>query len=146
MDDKKEFKLIFPRKKLIIIGRKGMKLQAINIEKNESIPIWLSVKIYLNSLKMNQQFTRKQLLSHVYKEATVMCIEYSSIDFYRSLLSRLEYIETIKPGVYVKRDDIPENVSLSLIRKFSSNKQSWKEWFIPTEERRKQIRKICENG
>jgi hypothetical protein len=146
MSIKKEFKLVFPRKRFMVIGRKGMALQRIDFEKRNPVPIWLTIKKYLNSLSTNQQFTRQHLLKIVYTEETAKYIECTSIDFYRNLLHRLEYIETVRPGVYIKKHDIPENAPLSLIRQFARNSESWKEWFMPTEDRRQKIKEMCENA
>lgn len=135
----------FPQKRIIVIGKKGKPFETIHIEKRQNIPIWQTIKNFINSLKVDQQFSRKDIINTVYKKKiATYIVDPASIDFYRNLLTRLEYIETIKPGIYIKKDNIPKNAPISLIRKFASNKQAWKEWFMPAEERRKQIKEICE--
>lgn len=112
------------------------------MKNKNSTPVWKLLKNYINSLEMDQQFTRKDLLD------LIEDFEYfGSMDFYRYLLTKLEYIDSIRPGLFIKKDVIPENATLALIRTFADDSEdSWIAWFVPKEDRKNQIRKICEDA
>lgn len=93
---------------------------------------------FLNSLPDDHVFTRKEIHYAVYIKDTADGLlgrrSVTSVDNYRALLCKTPFIEpTKKPGRYRKKQQIPDHVTLTKLKKFASCKD-YKKWFIPFEE------------
>ncbi len=115
-------------KKFVIHKGKTMQVSTKN-----NMQVWTLFKIYINSLKKHQEFTRKELLEYVY--TTPMRRYETSVDIYRNNVTHLGFLEIVGRGKYKKLYDIPEKVTTTVITKAIKDKNSWREWFIPLHEK-----------
>ncbi len=101
--------------------------------------LWELMKNYINNIKIGNKFTRKDMLTYIYpsiNDDDIRHIE-NTPDQYRSLLTNVEILKaTDKPGIYIKLQNIPDNLTTSKLKKIVGDK-SWRKWFIPIEERTK---------
>jgi len=113
-----------PRRKWI-----SYKGKSVVVGTHKDLPVWTLFKIFINDLKKDEIFTRKELLNFIY---TVPMSSYeTSVDMYRSNVTKLGFLESVERGKYKKLFDIPINVTTTKIMKIIRSKRSWKEWFIP---------------
>lgn len=100
--------------------------------------LWQTVVDFINSLPKDKEFSRKELHYAVYEYETAKHHlnkgDVSTVDSYRGLLCKTPYVETTKrPGRYIKKQNIPDEATLTKLRKFSSCKD-YKKWFVPFED------------
>lgn len=142
----KPFEVYFRKKKFIIFGELGQPVKRIEVKlKEDNFNIWESIKKYINSLPKGENFSRSNLFDVLYSESLskhLKAYSNNSIDTYRCLITTLGYIESNGHGKYIKKENIPENAPLSLIKKYARQTGDWKEWFEPIDQRRKQIEEI----
>lgn len=92
--------------------------------------LWQTLKDFINNLEINEKFTRKEIIKHIYVNEI-----YNSkitIDTYRNLLTNIGILKIVGVGRYVKLKDIPKSLDTKLLKKIA-NKKSWESWFIPIE-------------
>lgn len=99
------------------------------------VTIWDILKEFINSINVNETFTRPQMLE--YLEKFNLSTHRHTPDCYRNDLCHCRFImKTDKRGVYTKLRDIPEWLTISQARKLGYDK-SWREWFIPEDKKLK---------
>lgn len=118
------------RPKKHLIRTKDGKIEEIRTHQDR--PIWVLVKEYINSLLINQEFTRTQLLRAVY---TTQANGFSaSIDCYIGYLKIFGFLSGNGKGTYKKLYNIPEKLTTTALVRAACD-QSWKKWFVPLYER-----------
>jgi len=126
------------RQKKQLIGVKNKKgvYEATEIRSKKDRPLWKLFLEFFNSLEIGSKFTRVEMLSSVYEENIVLELRgyITSVDTYKSYLKRLGIIEYIAPGIYIKKFNLPDHITISQIKKAASI-GDWKEWFIPLYEK-----------
>jgi len=105
---------------------------------NVPMTLWSLTVTYINNVKINETFKRQELFNGIRNLKTrffYQCVIHEpTIDTYRMWLTSSEFIEkTENPGVYKKLQDIPEDLTITKLRKYLYG-DSWKKWFIPREE------------
>ncbi len=116
------------RRNLIVIDGK-----VVEVKTHNDTPIWDLLKLFINSVKINKTFTRKDLLNSVYN--VPMYSYQTTVDTYRNNLTNLGFLEIAGTGIYKKLYNIPEEVTTSHIGKALKDRNTWKGWFIPLCER-----------
>jgi len=84
---------------------------------------WEILLKLIHNKKIGSKILRREIVNKSYIN------RYSTIDSYRSLLTKLGVLETESPGVYIKRKQVKTNWSVSYIREIT-DQNSWKSWFI----------------
>ncbi len=97
--------------------------------------IWENVKYFINSLKENEEFTRRQFLHTIYTDPRVTRYE-TTADHYRNQLTHAGFLEWVSNGRYRKIKQIPKNLKTTTLRKFLED-TSWRTWFMTREDRLK---------
>ena len=92
--------------------------------------IWEATKDFINNLKINEKFTRKELLKDIYK--TNISSEETTVDNYRNLLTKIKIVEHVGFGKYIKRYHIPKSLTTKQLQKLAY-KKGWESWFTPVE-------------
>ena len=101
-------------------------------KKHGGSSIWSIIREFVNTININDTFTRKELLFYIYEENSVDAHRHTP-DCYRNDLCHCCFIEkTDKRGVYKKLRHIPENMTTSQVRTIGYDK-TWTEWFVPLE-------------
>jgi hypothetical protein len=100
--------------------------------------LWQSVVDFINSLPDGTIFSRKELHYAVYEEETAKFHlkkgDMSTVDSYRGLLMKTPHLDkTKRPGRYIKKQQIPEEATLTKLKNFAKCKD-YKKWFIPYED------------
>jgi hypothetical protein len=85
------------------------------------------VKKTINDVCINGTITRQELLRSVKFQKEI------TIDLYRADITRAGFLKWIRPGLYQKVEHIPENLSITKLRKYLTDR-TWRKWFIPREE------------
>lgn len=89
--------------------------------------MWTQLKIFINNLTMDAVITRQELFN---KLGIPSCLRNPhTLDTYRRSLQIVGVLETMKPGVYIKKKNIRSDISVSELREIAYGK-SWKSWFI----------------
>lgn len=98
--------------------------------------LWALMKEFINSKEDGRYITRQELIEYILPERRKASAKqtYSTIDVYRSHLTNIKVLETVRPGYYIKLRDIPEALSSSLLKKISLDK-TWKQWFLPLDDK-----------
>jgi hypothetical protein len=111
--------------------------------------LWRSFIEYFNSLKDGEEFSRQDMLRSIYdiNSARALSNNVNTIDVYRRTCAKTGFVESISLGKYRKIHNLPDNITTSIINKKAKEFESktWKEWFIPNEERVKEVIKACKN-
>jgi hypothetical protein len=120
------------KKQLIAVMEDG-KYKRREIKTKKETPLWYQFKEFINSLEINQRFTRGELLYAVYDEKVVPSLRgiNNTADTYRSYLRKLGMVVHIKAGIYEKKMHIPSQVTLTTITKATKEVGKWKGWFMP---------------
>ena len=109
-----------------------------HIISKDNKPLWELMKEYINDhIKIGNKFTRKDMLNYIYPNigSDDMCYIKNTPDNYRCLLTNVEILKaTNEPGIYIKLQNIPDNLTTSKLKKIVADK-SWRKWFIPINER-----------
>lgn len=107
---------------------------------------WSLLKEFLSKVDIDQSFTRSEILEYVYCDKYKLFLSgyVTNVDLYRRYLMNIGFVEFVRSTIYIKRYHIPKNASLQLIMKYSYPKRSWKNWFIPTEDKIQKIIEECE--
>jgi hypothetical protein len=90
--------------------------------------IWQAMKDYINNLKKNEVFKRKDLLNDIYRNN--MASYETSVDKYRVMLVRINILEHTDRGLYKKVRQIPEKLNTQQLHEYAY-KTSWRSWFTP---------------
>jgi hypothetical protein len=96
---------------------------------------WSLFKEYINSSKIGDLITRKDMNKTIYKDPEVWK-RYSrttTLDGYRLSLSHLGILTVIMRGVYRVDHHINPDVTMSKIKELAYQNPTWKDWFIPEE-------------
>jgi len=115
----------FTRKKryLIIIDDK-----VVEVKKNKPGTLWDLFKHFINSKKVNEIFTRKDLLDSIYN--VPMQSHETSVDIYRNNVTHLGFLEHVGRGKYKKLYNIPKQITTTQINNALTDRNTWKDWFI----------------
>ena len=102
-------------------------------------PIWELMKEFINErVQTGKLFKRKNMLEYMYPGlGHEMCSLENTADHYRCLLGNdnvriLQATDTL--GVYKKLRDIPDGFTTTRLKEIARDK-SWRQWFIPIEEK-----------
>jgi hypothetical protein len=119
--------------------------QFLECQTLEDRPVWPLLKEFLDTIKIGERFTREEKLDYIYttKHRASLDSYVTNADLYRRYLINIGFVEFVRSTVYLKKYNIPKNASLQLIMKYSYPKKSWKNWFIPPEDRIKEIYREC---
>lgn len=102
------------------------------IEKRDDRSLWVLIKEYINERKNGSIITRDGLIKYLYPSCGKNMRSFTNtIDSYKVLLihENIGVLEkTSIRGQYKKVRDIPDILSLTLLKKIYSDK-SWKSWF-----------------
>ena len=96
---------------------------------------WNELRDYINSSKIGDLITRKDINKAIYKDPEVWK-RYSrttTLDGYRLSLTHLGILPVIMRGVYRVDHHINPDVTMSKIKDFAYQNPSWRDWFIPKE-------------
>jgi hypothetical protein len=100
---------------------------------------WSIFKDYINSIKIGELVTRKDINKVVYKNPEVWR-EYSqttTVDVYRLSLTHIGILSYIKRGVYRVNYHIKKEVTSKQVHALAYNRvPNWRDWFIPELENR----------
>lgn len=100
-------------------------------EEHRDKNLWTVLKEFINSININETFTRKEMLAHIYDFN--FNVHRHTTDCYRNDLCHCGFIEkTEKRGVYKKIRHIPIGMTMTQVRKIGYDK-TWTEWFVPLE-------------
>jgi len=91
--------------------------------KCSKIPIWKQLKMFINNFKNNEVITRQSILRTIGRGYEL------TLDTYRHQLTTIGILEYESRGKYIKRKDIPNALTTTLLRDMVKN--SWKTWFMP---------------
>ena len=96
---------------------------------------WHLLRDYINSTKIGELITRKEINKEIYKDPVVWkgYSRVTTLDGYRLSLTHLGILHVIKRGVYRVDHHINTDVTMSLIKEFAYKNPSWRDWFIPEE-------------
>ena len=124
------------KKQLIGVKNKDGIYERTEIHSKKDRPLWELFLEFFHSLEIGSEFTRVDVLSSAYEDNVVPAIRghMTSVDTYRSHLRRLGIIEHVAPGIYIKKFNLPNNITLTQVRKAASM-GDWREWFIPLHEK-----------
>jgi len=124
------------KKQLIAIKNENGVYKAAEIHSKKDRPLWRLFIEYFNSVEIGEKFSRSDLLYATYEKHLVPSLrkDLTTIDSYRSYLRKLEIIEHVAPGIYLKKLNLPVDITLTMVRKATSV-DKWKEWFIPLHEK-----------
>jgi len=103
----------------------------------KKLSIWVQLKKYINNFKDGEVISRQSILNvigHGYG---------GSIDSYKNGLKNLRYIKPIKPGKYLKIENIPEKLTIRLMRDLAYNQAEFIKWFVPDKLLHKEIIRRC---
>ncbi|MFW9871620.1 MAG: hypothetical protein ACFFG0_00850 [Candidatus Thorarchaeota archaeon] len=89
------------------------------------LSIWGQLKFYINKHEVGETIKRQNILNVIGHGYT------NTIDLYTCYLRKLQIIQSVNPGLYLKRKDIPEKLTVRLLVELT---KTWKGWFIPLEE------------
>jgi len=92
--------------------------------------LWETTKEFINRLRVDEKFKRKELLKYIYK-INMSSFE-NTVDHYRLWLTHIKVIDHISCGLYVKRKQIPKSLTTTKLKKLAYN-QNWESWFTPHE-------------
>ncbi len=84
---------------------------------------WVKFLELIHKKRIGSKIERRELVNKSYYN------RYTTIDNYRSLLTKLEILETISPGVYIKRKKVDVTWKLKFVRDMADS-GCWKSWFI----------------
>lgn len=117
----------------------------VRILSKDDRPLWTLFIEYINSIEIGQEITRTDVLENTYitEVAPALRSKMNTVDTYRLYACRLGYLDIKKRGIYIKKHNIPTNVKLTIVKSLVYNNHPWEEWFIPKNQRRKEIEKIC---
>lgn len=118
--------------------------EMVKIRTIKNKPIWHLFKDYINSLEDDKKFSRKELMEGIYvpKAAAAMRQLETSVDHYRLYACHIGFVEHIGVGKYIKKHDIPNEMTTSELKKYAYNIDlHWKDWFI---EENDKMRRACE--
>jgi hypothetical protein len=99
---------------------------------------WNFLCNYINSYELESTIKRKDIIKEYKNEQNVpqnVLVRTSTLDNYILILRRLFVLETIKNGVYMKRQNIPKTLEIGRARTLAYNTQGWKQWFIKLEDK-----------
>jgi len=98
--------------------------------------VWELTKKFINNLEVNHKFSRSNLLRAVYEldVAVTYGQRECAADAYRRALEKVGCIEFVSRGLYKKIKPIPLNLTTNKLQEAAYD-SSWKNWFIPLEER-----------
>ena len=105
---------------------------------------WNLLRDYINSSKIGDLITRKDINKAIYKDPEVWK-RYSrttTLDGYRLSLSHLGILPVIMRGVYRVDHHINPDVTMTQIKELAYRNPSWRDWFIPREEIVKNLIKL----
>lgn len=105
----------------------------IRTKKRQSV--WHRLKEYINSVPVGTSFSRKAMLNYIYTVDVSVTRSDTAADYYKCHLNTLGFITTDRPGVYVKRCDIPMHLTIKQVQEAARADKTWKGWFIPIHER-----------
>lgn len=86
---------------------------------------WEKVKNFIRGKSINDTITRKDLLK-IHRFA-------NTIDTYRIGLTNVGVLKTIKPGIYVKKRNIRENLTWTELKAMAWS-NDWRSWFIQVDQ------------
>ena len=103
---------------------------------------WSEIKEFINSKNIGEIITRKELMNKFNNPPQY------TIDSYRILLtsSMIGVLESVGNGKYKLLRKIPENTTTTDLQKLLLEGNSWKDWFIPLEDRINYIKKISKQS
>lgn len=94
--------------------------------------IWNLLREYINSLDIGTQFSRLDSKLKIYSTLTVAKAMVSKIgteDNYLNYLCKVGILKKVKPGVCEKIQDVPEQLTVTKLRKLATD-QNWELWFV----------------
>lgn len=93
---------------------------------NQPPNIWLNFLKLIHKKKIGEYVYRTDFVNKKHRRKN------HSVDTYRLLLNKIGVLETVKPGVYIKRKNVKTKWSLSEIREIAYG-TTWKSWFYKIE-------------
>jgi hypothetical protein len=136
-----------PKSKYIMLkGTNEQKPERIAITSKKKKPLWVLFKDYINSLNENQIFTRGDLFDAIYEERTSLAIRSleTSIDHYRLYACHIGFLDRVETGTYRKLHSIPDNMTVTMMKKWAYNDLTWKDWFIDDKSKLETIQILCD--
>ncbi len=123
------------KKKQLISIKINNEFQLFRIHTKGDKSIWFLLKKYINNLKVNEEFTRTDLLSCVYIDEIISGMKacQTTVDQYRRYITINGFLSHIGYAKYKKLKNIPENVSIYKLKIHVYDK-SWKSWYIKPED------------
>lgn len=79
----------------------------------QSKNFWFDLIQTINSLDVNEQFTRNELRKKFISRSEI------TLDCYRNYLTQAKFIKWIRPGVYQKIKNIPSDISEKSVKKIA---------------------------
>jgi hypothetical protein len=98
--------------------------------------LWNKYKTFINNMETDQKFTRKYMFRQIYgiDEGTKLLRRETALDHYRRYSVLCKIIDHEKQGVYIKKNNIPQKITVTQFVKVAYA-APWKTWFVPQEER-----------
>jgi len=88
--------------------------------------LWSNFLKTIHKKKIGDFIYRKDLINNKHKSKN------NSVDTYRMLMNKIGVLETVKPGIYIKKKNIKTTWALSEIREIAYG-NTWKSWFYKIE-------------
>jgi len=122
-------------KKSLIVHKTNNNFIRYEIRTHDNKTIWSLLKNYINNLKVNEEFNRKDLLSCVYVHPleNILCGCQTSVDQYRRYITINGFLSHTGHATYKKLKNIPENASIHKLKKHAYDR-SWRSWYIKPED------------
>ena len=94
------------------------------------------MKEFINTrIKVEEKFTRKNMFNYVYSESFNVWSKVHTLDNYRACLMKVEILDvTDKKGIYIKLQNIPEDLKLNKLKQIAYD-HTWRKWFIPMKDK-----------
>lgn len=84
--------------------------------------IWKNFIKTLHKKKIGDYIYRKDIINNKHKNKN------QSVDTYRLLMNKIGVLETVKPGIYIKRKNVKLTWTLSEMKEIAYG-DTWKSWF-----------------
>lgn len=108
--------------------------------------MWEAFKMFINSLPVNEEFTRKQMFEGVYDETSAKAMRRfeTTVDHYRLYSCHVGYLDHIGHAKYRKLHNLPQKMTTTMLQRFARNEAPWQSWFIPKHMRIQTIKELCQ--